>query len=113
MDDVTNNGPFVSSDGGFGVSCTSSSESQNQYSDDGVCYTLSELQLSDLNLRNEQQQAIYAVYGEKNVCLPTGEGESVWFQTLPFLFDHKCVWIGCKKRICAIIITRLIALMVD
>ena len=82
-----------------------------------MCYTLSKLELSDLKLRNEQKQAIYAVYGGKDVCLQTGfgesEGEIVWFQILTFLFDHKCGRIGHKKRICAIIISRLVALMVD
>ena len=98
------------------VSCTSSSESQNHYFDDDVCYTLSQLGLSNLNLKNEQKQVIYAVYGGKDV-LPTGfgesEGEIVWFLILPFLFEHKCGQIGRKKSSCAIIISRLVALMVD
>ena len=93
------------------VSCTSSS----QNFDDGVCYALSKLGLSDLKLKNEQKEAIYEVYGGKDVfvCLPTGFGKSVCFQILPFLFDHKRGLVGGVKRCCAIIVSPLIALMVD
>ena len=90
---------------------------RTNYSDDDECYALSQLEVSDLKLKNEQKQAIYAVYGGKDVCFPTGlgesEGENVCFQILPFLFDHKCGKIGRTKRSCAIIISRLVALMVD
>ncbi len=88
------------------VSCSSSS----QNFEDGVCYALSQLGLSDLQLKNEQKQAIYAIYGGKDVfiCLPTGLGKSICFQILPFLFDHKRGLVGGKRRSCAIV-----ALMVD
>ena len=39
----------------------------NTLTDDGVCYALSQLGVSDLKLKNEQKQAIYAVYGGKDV----------------------------------------------
>ena len=94
-------------------SCTSTSSSQNF--DDGVCYALSQLGLSDLKLKNEQKQAIYAMYVGKDVfvCLPTGFGKSVGFEILPFLFDHKHGLVVGKKRTCAIIVSPLTALMVD
>ena len=47
------------------VSCVSRTSSSQNFDDDfdnGVCYALSRLGLSDLNLKNEQKQAIYAMY---------------------------------------------------
>ena len=81
-----------------------------------VCdYALSKLGLSNLQLKNEQKQAIHVIYGGKEVSvyLTTGFGKSIWFQIMPFLFDHKRGLVGCKKRSCAIIVYPLIALMVD
>ena len=42
------------------VSVLCSSSSQNF--EDGLCYALSQLGLSDLQLKNEQNQAIYTIY---------------------------------------------------
>ena len=69
---------LFSSDGGF-LCFVFTCSSQNLYSDDGVGYALSQLGLSNLKLKNEQKQAIYVVYGGKDVRLPTGFGENVWF----------------------------------
>ena len=93
------------------VSCSSSS----QNFDDSLCYTLSQLGLSDLQLKNDQKQAMFAIYGGKGVFvrLPTAFGKIICFQILPFLFDHKCGLVGGKKRNCAVIVSPLIALMVD
>ena len=93
------------------VSCSSSS----QNFEDGVRYALSQLGLSDLQLKNEQKLAIHAIFGGKDVfvCLPTGFGKSICFQILPFLFNHKHGLFGGKKRSCAIIVSPFIALMVD
>ena len=82
-------------------------------SDDSVWYVLSQLGLSDLKLKNVKKQAIHVVYSGKDVCLLTGFGKGVWFEILPFLFNHKCGRIGRKKRSCAIIISQLVVLMVD
>ena len=102
------------------VSCVSRTSSSQNFDDDfdnGVCYALLRLGLSDLKMKNEQKQAIYAMYSGKDVfiCLPTGFGKSICFQihVLPFLFDHKHGLVGGKKRSCAIIVSPLIALMVD
>ena len=83
--------------------------------EDGLCYVLSKLRLSNLQLKNEQKQAIHAIYGGKDVCvyLPTGFGNSIWFQILPFLFNHTCGLVGGMKRSCANIVYPLIALTVD
>ena len=82
--------------------------------DGSVCYALSKLGLSGLTLKNEQKQAIYAVYGRKDVFvyLLTGFSESISFQILPFLFDHKRALVDGKKRSCVTVSPR-IALMVD
>ena len=45
------------------VSCSSSS----QNFEDGVRYALSQLGLSDLQLKNEQKLAIHAIFGGKDV----------------------------------------------
>ena len=99
----------------MGVSVLCSSSSQNF--ENGLCYILSQLGLSDLQLKNEQKQAIYAIYVGKDVlvCLPTGFGKSICFQTLPFLFDYKRSLVDGKKTSCVIIMSPLIALilMVD
>ena len=78
--------------------------------EDGLCNALSKLGLSNLQLKNEQKQAIY---GGKDVFLylPTGLGKSIWFQILPLLFDHKRGLVGGEKRSCATIVYPLIALM--
>ena len=47
------------------------------------------------------------------VFLPTGFGKSVCFQVLPFLFDHKLSLTADKKKMCAIVVSPLISLMVD
>ena len=46
------------------------------------------------------------------ICQLHGFGESVCFQILHFLFDHKRSLVGGKKRSCVIVSPR-IALMVD
>ena len=82
---------------------------------DGVNYALSKLGMSHLELKNQQKQAIVAVYEGKDVFvfLPTGFGKSVCFQVLPFLFDHKlCLSDGSEKR-CVIVVSPLVSLMVD
>ena len=96
------------------VSCSSRTSSSQNF-DDGVCYALSKLGLSDLSLKKEQKQAIYAVYSGKDVfvCLPTGFGKSACFHILPFLFDHKRGLVGGGNGSCAIIVSPLTALMAD
>ena len=46
------------------------------------------------------------------IYLPTGFGKSIWFQILPFLFNHNHGLVGGKKRSWAIIVYLLIALVV-
>ena len=88
--------------------------STSQNFTDSVCYTLSQLRISHLKLKGQQQQAIHAVYCGKDVFvfLPTGFGKSICYQVFPFLFDHKSGLVGGQKR-CAVVVSPLISLMVD
>ena len=92
-----------------------SSSSKNSTFTDGVRYALSQLGKPDLKLKDEQQQAIASVYSGQDVIvfLPTGFGKSICFQVLPFLFDHKLGLAGSQKRSCIIVVSPLVALMVD
>ena len=71
--------------------------------------------MSDLTLKDEQKQAINAVYGGSDVFvfLPTGFGKSICFHVLPFLFNHKLGLVGGQKKKCVIVVSPLISLMVD
>ena len=79
--------------------------------DDGVLYALSQ---SHLKLKDQQLQAIHAVYSGKDVFvfLPTGFGKSICYQVLPFLFDHKSRLYGGQKW-CIVVVSPLISLMAD
>ena len=98
------------------AACSSSvvTLSSSQNFTDGVRYALSQLQMSHLTLKDQQLQAINAVYSGKDVFvfLPTGFGKSICYQVLPFLFDHKCGLAGGQKK-CVIVVSPLISLMVD
>ena len=95
------------------VSCSPTSSFQNF--DDAVHYALSQLGMSHLSLKSEQRESIMGIYDKKDVFmfLPTGFGKSICFQALPFVFDHKLGLVGGKKRSCVIVVSPLIALMVD
>ena len=69
----------------------------------------------DMSLKKEQEQAILAVYGGKDVFvwLPTGFGKSVCFQTLPFVFDYKLGLLSAEKKSIVFVVAPLVALMVD
>ncbi len=92
--------------------CRSASSTQNF--SDAVLYALSKLGTPHLVLKDEQRRSIIAVYNGKDVfvCLPTGFGKSICFQSLPFLFDHK-LGRGGGKGSAVVVISPLIALMVD
>ena len=94
------------------AACSSSivSPSSSQNFTDGVPYALSQLQMSHLTLKEQQLQAIYAVYSGKDVFvfLPTSFGKSICYQVLPFLFDHKSGLAGGQKK-CVIVVSPLIS----
>lgn len=80
-----------------------------------VSYALAQLGKSHLDLKNEQERSIHAIYSGKDVFmfLPTGFGKSICYQVLPFIFDHKLGVVSGQKKSCAIVVSPLIALMVD
>ena len=56
-----------------------------------LAFSLEKLGLSSVSLKEEQRAAIKAVYEGTDVfvCLPTGYGKSLCYQTLPFVMDYK------------------------
>ena len=74
-------------------SFTSSSQSTCPYQNfiESVQYALSQLKMSHLKLKEEQEKVVRAIFEGKDVfvLLPTGFGKSVCFQVLPFVFDYK------------------------
>ena len=82
---------------------------------ESLSYALSVLGKADLSLKEEQRDAISAVYGGSDVFvwLPTGFGKSICFQTLPLLFDFKLGLVGAQWKSIVLVVALLIALMVD
>ena len=76
-----------------------------------ISYSLEQLSLSHLSLKDEQRSAIRAVYEGRDVfvCLPAGYGKSLRYQTLPFVFDFK----NDSKNSAVVVVSSLIALMED
>ena len=91
------------------AACSSSivSPSSSQNFTDGVRFALSQLQMSHLTLKDQQLQAIYAVYNRKDVFvfLPTGFGKSICYQVLPSL---KSGLAGGQKK-CVIVVSPLLS----
>lgn len=78
---------------------------------DALAYALAQLSLSHISVKDEQRSAIRAIYEGRDlfVCLPTGYGKSLCYQTLPFVMDFKN---NCNK--CAVVVVSpLFALMED
>ena len=67
--------------------------------DEALSYSLSQLGLPHLSLKEEQRLAVKAVYEGRDVFvwLPTGYGKSLCYQTLPFVMDHKLGWKGLSQ----------------
>ena len=83
---------------------------------DAVTFSLLKLGLSGVSLKEEQLSSIKAAYEGKDVfvCLPTGYGKSLCYQTLPFVMDHK--YRHKASRIghsAALVVSPLISLMAD
>ena len=81
---------------------------------EAVSYSLASLGMPGLDLKEEQELAIRAVYDKKDVFvwLPTGFGKSVCFQTLPFLFDCKLGLVGSSRNSVVLVVVPLVALMI-
>ena len=76
-----------------------------------ISYALAQLPLSHISLKNEQRLAIRAVYEGQDVfvCLPTGYGKSLCYQTIPFVMGFKN---DCNNT-AVVVVSPLIALMED
>ena len=84
--------------------------------EEALLYSVKRLKLqSKVSLKPEQRMAIEAVYDRSDVFvwLPTGFGKSLCFQTLPFVMDHKLALVGSQKSSAVLVISALVALMVD
>ena len=93
------------------VSCVLRTSSSQNF-DDGVCYALSQLGLSDLKPKNEQEEAIHAVYDGRTSLFANWLWQKCLLSDTMFPLDHKRGLVSGKKRSCAIIISPLVALMV-
>ena len=78
---------------------------------DALAYALAQLSLSHIFVKDEQRSAIRAIYEGRDlfVCLPTGYGKSLRYQTLPFLMDFK----NDSNKCAVVVVSPLIALIED
>ena len=83
--------------------------------DQAVRYSLETLGSPHLSLKKEQYQALKAIYDRRDVfvCLPTGFGKSLCYQTAPFVMDYKLGHLGTQKRSAVVVVSPLVSLMVD
>ena len=79
-----------------------------------LTFSLGQLKLPGVTLKEGQRAAIKAVYEGKDVfvCLPTGYGKSLCYQTLPFVLN-KQVQSARTSNSAVIVVSPLIALMED
>ena len=82
-----------------------------------VFYALSQLQMADISLKEEQRLSMEAICNGHDVFvwLPTGSGygTSLCYQALPFIMDCKRGLVGSQERSLVLVVSPLIALMVD
>ena len=75
---------------------------------DAVVFSLEQLGLLEVTLKEEQYAAIQAIYEGRDVfvCLPTGYGKSLCYQTLPFVMEHKKFAAGIMEtgKSCAVLL---------
>ena len=85
--------------------------------EDAIAFSLKQLGLPHVSLKEEQSSAIRAIYDGRDVfvCLPTGFGKSLCYHTLPFVIDHKLSLAGQEgaRSSAVIVVSPLIALMED
>ena len=81
--------------------------------DGAILFSLDMLGQPHISLKHEQRLAVQAVYEGNDVfvCLPTGYGKSLCYQTLPFVMDHKLGLVGGSSAV--LVVSPLVALMID
>ena len=82
---------------------------------ESVSYALQKLQMSHVTLKEEQRSSMKAAFDGHDVFmwLPTGYGKSLCYQALPFMIDSKLGLVDTGKSSVVLVISPLIALMVD
>ena len=80
-----------------------------------VFYALFQLQMADISLKKEQRSSMEAICNGHDVFLwlPTGYGTSLCYQALLFIMDCKRGLVGSQERSLVLVVSPLIALMVD
>ena len=80
---------------------------------ESVSYALQKLQMSHVTLKEEQRSSMKAAFDGHDVFmwLPTGYGKSLCY--LPFMIDSKLGLVDTGKSSVVLVISPLIALMVD
>ena len=71
--------------------------------------------MTNISLKAEQRSSMEAVYNGHDVFvwLPTGYGKSLCYQALPFIMDFKLGLVGSQKHSLVLVVSPLVALMVD
>ena len=82
---------------------------------DALSYSLNQLGLPHLSLKEEQRLAVKAIYEGRDVFvwLPTGYGKSLCYQTIPFVIDYKLGLKESSRRSGVLVVSPLVALMID
>ena len=81
-----------------------------------IAYSLDKLGIPDIALKEEQQEAVKAIYEGKDVfvLLPTSFGKSLCYQVLPFVMDYKYSCTSTQKTSSSVLANSPpIALMID
>ena len=83
-----------------------------------LSFSLVQLGLPNVVLKEEQRCAVKDIYEGRDVfvCLPTGYGKSLCYQTLPFVMDYKrsqTVQEARERGSAIIVVSPLVTLMED
>ena len=82
---------------------------------DALSYSLNQLGLPHVSLKEEQRLAVKEIYEGRDVFvwLPTGYGKSLCYQTIPFMMDYKLGLKESSRRSGVLVVSPLVALMID